>query len=326
MTAKATSPLLDQIIVGDCLKALRKIPDASVDACFADPPFNLNKRYGKHDDAMVREEYLAWCEQWILELVRVTKPTGSIFLHNIPKWLTHYAAILNRTAHFRHWIAWDSMSTPLGKTLMPAHYGILFYSKAAKGFKFYDIRAPHKRCRLCHGFLKDYGGKKDMMHAFGQLVSDAWTDIHRIKHNKRRDAHPCQLPLHLLERIILMSTDPGDVVLDPFLGTGTTAIAAKQLGRHYIGLELDENYARIAKEKLARTNETKFEGHFASIYLGKLQTLREDDAKKLFPPQLTKQQKREKKSQPVTAPAPAAELELNLATDPVRRRKRKAGN
>lgn len=314
---------LDQVIVGDCLKALRKIPDASIDACFADPPFNLNKRYGKHDDAMARDEYLAWCEQWMLELVRVTKPTGSIFLHNIPKWLTYYAAILNRHAHFRHWIAWDSMSTPLGKTLMPAHYGILFYSKAATGFKFYDIRAPHKRCRLCNGFLKDYGGKKDMMHAFGQLVSDAWTDIHRIKHNKRRDEHPCQLPIHLLERIILMSTDPGDVVLDPFLGTGTTAIAAKQLGRHYIGLELDEDYARIAREKLAFTSETKFKGCFASTYLGKLQTIREDDAKKLFPPQLSKKEflkKRALKTKRNTPAAPIDELELELSA----RRREKA--
>jgi len=309
---------LDQIIVGDCLKSLKKIPDASVDVCFADPPFNLKKKYGQHKDAMGLEDYLAWCDEWIGELVRVTKPTGSIFLHNIPKWLTHYAATLNRLAHFRHWIAWDSMSTPMGKTLMPAHYGILFYTKAAKGFKFHEIRAPHKRCRLCHGFLKDYGGKKDMMHAFGQLVSDAWTDIHRIKHNKRRDEHPCQLPIHLLERIILMSTDAGDVVLDPFLGTGTTAIAAKQLGRHYIGLELDEDYARIGRQKLAFVSETKYKGHFASIYLGKLHTIREVDAKKLFPPQLTKQQKRANRKQ-LKAPAKLEE-ELELLSDPRSRR------
>ena len=304
-------PPLDRIIVGDCLKSLKKIPDDSVDVCFADPPFNLKKKYGKHDDAMALDEYLTWCEQWIRELVRVTKPTGSIFLHNIPKWLTHYATILNRLAQFRHWIAWDAMSTPLGKTLMPAHYGILFYTKAVKGFKFYEIRTPHKRCRLCKGFLKDYGGKKDMMHAFGQLVSDAWTDIHRIKHNKRRDEHPCQLPIHLLERVILMSSDVGDVVLDPFLGTGTTAIAAKQLGRHYIGLELDENYARIARQKLEHTTETKFNGCFASIYLNKLQTIREVDAKKLFPPQLTKQQKREGKKN-AEAMAETMELEFKL--------------
>jgi site-specific DNA-methyltransferase (adenine-specific) len=202
------------------------------------------------------------------------------------------------------------MSTPLGKTLMPAHYGILFYTKSPKDFKFHEIRAPHKRCRLCDGFLKDYGGKKDMMHAFGQLVSDSWTDIHRIKHNKRRDEHPCQLPIHLLERVILMSTDADAVVLDPFLGTGTTAIAAKKMGRHFIGMELDEDYARIARAKVVAAQETKHQGFFVSEYLGKLQTIREVDAKKLFPPQLTKQQKQKQRRE--TMAKPPAVLELNI--------------
>jgi site-specific DNA-methyltransferase (adenine-specific) len=283
---------IDKIIVGDCVKVLRGIPDNSVDVCFADPPFNLRKRYRKYDDRKEQKEYLDWCKHWICELVRVTKPTGSIFVHNLPKWLTHYAAILDRLAHFRHWVAWDAMSAPLGKTLMPAHYGILFYTKSPKGFKFHEIRAPHKRCRLCDGFLKDYGGKVDQRHAFGQLVSDVWTDIHRLRHRKRRDEHPCQLPIHLLERVILMSTDPGDVVLDPFLGTGTTAIAAKQLGRHFIGIEMDRTYARIAREKVQSARASRFEGFYVSHFLGKLQTVRNVDAQKLFPPQLTKQQKR----------------------------------
>jgi len=284
----------DQILRGDCLSILRTLPDECVDVCFADPPFNLEKKYGEYDDRKELDDYLFWCEEWIRELVRVTKPTGSIFLHNIPRWLTHYAAILNRNelAHFRHWISWDALSMPLGKTLMPAHYGILFYTKAERGFKFYEVRAPHKHCRLCNGFLKDWGGKIDLRHPFGYLVSDVWTDIHRIKHNKRRDEHPCQLPIHLLERVVLMSSDAGDVVLDPFLGTGTTAIAAKRLGRHYIGIELDSGYVKIARQKLHDITKTKLKGVYVSRYLGKEQTIRDVDAKKIFPPQLTKQNKR----------------------------------
>jgi site-specific DNA-methyltransferase (adenine-specific) len=282
---------LDKVIRGDCLPVLRGLPDNSVDVCFADPPFNLRKKYTQYDDQRALDEYLAWCEDWLRELVRVTKPTGSIFVHNIPKWLTYYATILNRLAHFRHWIAWDAMSMPLGKTLFPTHYGILFYTKAQRGYKFYEIRAPHKKCRLCDGFLKDYGGKKDLRHPFGQLITDVWTDIHRVRHHKRRDEHPCQLPVHLLERLILMSTDAGDVVLDPFLGTGTTALAAKALGRHFIGIELDETYSRIAEKKLAGVAESKFRGFYVSSFLDKLQTIRDVDAKQLFPPQLTAPQK-----------------------------------
>lgn len=93
-------------------------------------------------------------------MVRVTKPTGSIFLHNIPKWLTFYATYLNKFAHFKHWISWDAPTAPMGKSLQPAHYGILFYTKEAKGAKIYELRYPHKRDRKQGYLLKDYGGKK----------------------------------------------------------------------------------------------------------------------------------------------------------------------
>ena len=244
---------LNRIIVGDCLEILRQSPDNSVDACFADPPFNLKKKYTSYDDRKALKDYLAWCEEWLSELVRVTKPEGSIFVHNIPKWLTYFADHLNQIAVFRHWISWDSMSIPLGKTLLPAHYGILYYTKRAKGFKFYDVRIPHKKCRLCDGYLKDYGGKKAQMHPFGTLASDVWTDIHRIRHNKRRDEHPCQLPIHLLERIVLMSSDPGDVILDPFIGTGTTAVAANA----WDGITSELTLMRIMHRLLERMLQKK---------------------------------------------------------------------
>ena len=293
--------LIDKVTLGDCLEMLRRIPSDSVDMCFADPPFNLDKRYNSYKDERPDHEYLSWCRQWLSELVRVTKPAGSIFIHNIPRWLTYYAAILNEMAYFRHWIAWDAMSNPLGKTLLPAHYGILFYTKSAKGFKFYEIRAPHKRCRVCGSHLKDYGGKKDQMHPFGALVSDVWTDIHRIRHNTRRDEHPCQLLIHLLERIVLMSTDAGDLVLDPFLGTGTTAIAAKALGRHFIGLEIDPFYKQIAEAKLARVTPSLYRGVYVSYYLGNIQSIRDIDAKALFPPQLTATEKKARRTARTTS-------------------------
>ena len=183
---------LNRILQGDCLELFKNIPDNSVDMTFADPPFNLQKKYTSYKDNLAFQEYLDWCEQWIAEMVRVTKPTGSIFLHNIPKWLTFYATYLNKFAHFKHWIAWDAPTAPMGKSLQPAHYGILFYTKEAKGAKIYELRYPHKRDRK-QGFLwKDYGGKKDGLHPFGPLVSDVWTDIHRVKHNSKRDPHPCQ--------------------------------------------------------------------------------------------------------------------------------------
>ncbi len=268
----------NQIIQGDCLELFKDIPDNSVDMTFADPPFNLKKKYTSYTDSLEFQEYLNWCELWISEMVRVTKPTGSIFLHNIPKWLTYYATFLNKHAHFKHWISWDAPTAPMGKSLQPAHYGILFYGKKEKGTEIYELRYPHKRDRKQGFLLKDYGGKKDKLHPFGPLVSDVWTDIHRIKHNKKRDIHPCQLPIHLLDRLILLSTDENDIVLDPFSGTGTTAISAKRLGREYIGFELDKEYAEISKRKLEAVEPNyKLGENWVSFYLKDVITIRNND-------------------------------------------------
>lgn len=274
----ALTKYLNQIVQGDCLKLFKQIPDNSIDMTFADPPFNLKKGYNSYKDSLKLQEYLNWCEQWVSEMVRVTKPTGSIFVHNIPKWLTYFAAFLNERADFKHWISWEAPTAPMGKTLQPAHYGILFYAKDKKKLKFYEVRCPHKRTRKHNILAKDYGGKKSLLHPFGPLVSDVWTDIHRIRHNKFRDEHPCQLPIHLLERVILMSTDEGDIILDPFIGTGTTAIAAKRLGRNYIGFDVDEHYVKMTKHKLEQTEPiSKIGENWVSFYLNDVVTLRDKD-------------------------------------------------
>ena len=273
---------INRIIQGDCLEVMKNFPDNSVDITFADPPFNLGKKYNGYIDEKGFKEYLNWCKRWIYEMVRITKPTGSIFVHNIPKWLTHYANFLNEIAYFKHWVAWDAPTAPMGKSLQPSHYGILYYVKDLKKSKFYEVRYPHKRCRKCGYLLKDYGGKKARLHPFGPLVSDVWTDIHRIKHNKYRDEHPCQLPIHILERLILMSTDENDIVLDPFVGTGTTVIAAKRLGRRLIGIDIDEKYVNITKNKLFKELPTsKVDDVWVSFYLDEIVTIRDKDWIKL---------------------------------------------
>ncbi|MCD6501757.1 site-specific DNA-methyltransferase [bacterium] len=294
---------IDTIILGDSIKVMSEIPDDSFDMTFADPPFNLKKKYNNYKDTREFSDYLNWCKSWLAEMVRITKPTGSIFVHNIPKWLTYYAHFLNDIAHFRHWISWDALGAPLGKTLLPTHYGILFYVKFARGFKFNDIRYPHKRCRSCKIVQKDYGGKKYLMHPYGPLCSDVWTDIHRIRHKKRRDEHPCQLPVPLLERLILMSTDENDIVFDPFIGTGTTAIAAKHLGRHFMGIDIDPKYVETASKKVSLELPTKINDFFVSKYLGKVVTIRDKDWEKMekyFPTdQLECVEKKEKSLEPL---------------------------
>ena len=272
--------LINKVIQGDCLEVMKEIPSNSVDVTFADPPFNLKKKYHSYYDKYEVEEYLSWCKKWLTEMVRITKPTGSIFVHNIPKWLIYFGSYLNEIAIFRHWIAWDAMGSPLGKTLLPNHYGILYYVKSDK-FKFYSIRMPRKRCRNCHYILRGQPHRKGRLHPFGPLVSDVWTDIHRIRHKKRRDEHPCQLPIHLLERLLLMSSDEGDIVLDPFVGTGTTAIAAKKLGRKFIGIDIDPKYVEITNKKLEEAEPTIINGCYVSHFLDNVITVRDKDWDKI---------------------------------------------
>lgn len=267
----------------DCLEVLKDIPSGSVQIVFADPPFNLGKKYNSTKDNLTRDKYISWTRDWIRECVRILKPDGSIFVHNIPKWLVICSPMLEEDSFFKHWISWDAPTAPMGKSLQPAHYGILYYSKELKT-KYYEIRHPHKRCRKrkCLSLLKDYGGKKDSLHPFGPLVSDVWTDIHRVKHNKYRDPHPCQLPIHLLERIILMSTEEGDIVFDPFMGTGTTAVASKRLGRNFYGSEVDKEYATAAINKVRQESFlSKIGDTWVGTHRGQVITLRNEDWEKI---------------------------------------------
>ena len=270
---------LNTIQCGDCLDVLKNIPNDSFDLSFADPPFNLKKDYAEYDDRMAEEKYLDWCKLWMAEMVRVTKPTGSLLIHNIPRWLIKYASYLDDVAIFRHWIVWDASSGPMGQSLQPNHYGILYYV-LSNGFKVNPLRTPNKRCRLksCGSIAKDWGGKKHNIHPFGSLLGDVWSDIHRWKHTPRSDQfHPCYLPLHLLERIVLLCTDEGDSVFDPFVGTGTTMLAAKRLGRRYFGIELSQEYVDFAERQLKDQPLSQLNGIWLSCHLNKIHTARSCD-------------------------------------------------
>ncbi len=232
----------------DCVSFLDSCPPGSFDLCFADPPYNLAKLYSDYDDARAAQEYLAWCDRWLTGMARALKPGGALFVLNLPVWAIHHAVLLHRHLEFHHWIAWDALSEPRGK-LMPAHYALLYYTKPGSPPTRNPIPPPAAPTYCLRA--KCIRERKAAGHDQKVELSDIWFDIHRIRHKRDRDHHPCQLPEKLMERIITMTTKPGDVVFDPFGGTGTTAIVAKQLGRQFVLTELDPDYVRIATERLA---------------------------------------------------------------------------
>ena len=249
-SSKLGEGMVDVVHHGDAVEILRRYPDHSIDLVFADPPYNLDKAYHAYDDERAEKEYVKWCDAWLREYARVLKPSGSLYVLNLPRWTMYHAAFLNRHLYFQNWIVWDAMSEPRGK-LMPAHYGLLFYTGHPSNFTFnYDrvgsLDARDYCLRRSCVRRRKAKGDDDKMP-----LTDIWWDIHRIKHRRDRDYHPCQLPKALMERIIRLSTNQGDVVLDALCGTGTTPVVAAKLGRRYVAIDVDKAYVQITQEKIA---------------------------------------------------------------------------
>jgi len=228
---------------GDCLKLLPLIYNETIDTIFADPPFNLAKEYGlKVNDKRSDEEYIIWCKKWINECIRILKPGGAFFLYNLPRWnviLGNY--LVESGLDFRHWITINiKLSLPISGRLYPSHYSLLYFSKGNPN-TFKRIRTPIEKCRHCGGEIKDYGGHRSAMNPKGVNLTDVWNDITPVRHwkFKSRKRTVNQLSTKILERIINMSTRSGDIVLDPFGGSGTTYDVCERLNRRWIGMEIE---------------------------------------------------------------------------------------
>ncbi len=230
----------------DCLDFLPTLRSESVHAVFADPPFNLGKEYSNgftsQDDAKAEEDYLGWSFQWINECVRILSPGGSLFIYSIPRWAYHFAAYLETYGmRFRHWIALTMKGTfPRGRRLYPAHYALLYFSKGDPR-TFNRVRIPIETCRHCGKEIKDYGGHRDKMNPLGVNLTDFWTDTSPCRHRgwKTRPGVNELKPM-IPARAIALSTEPGDIVLDPFGGGGSTYQEAQRLGRYWLGCELGD--------------------------------------------------------------------------------------
>jgi site-specific DNA-methyltransferase (adenine-specific) len=240
---KVFETALGVLYEGDCTKLLPAVYDESVDTIFADPPFNLAKKYGKKvNDDRPNNEYVQWSKQWLDECIRVLKPGGAFFIYNLPKWnIILGNHLVESGLDFRHWIAVNiKLSLPIPGRLYPSHYSLLYFTKG-KPKTFQRIRTPIERCRHCDGEIKDYGGHREAMNPNGVNLTDVWNDITPVRHwkfkSRKRSAN--QLSTKILERVIRMTTEEGDIVFDPFGGSGTTYDVCERLNRHWIGMEIE---------------------------------------------------------------------------------------
>jgi len=241
-----------KLFQGDCIDLMNHLESDSIDLIFADPPFNLNKLYpSKIDDNLKSEHYLAWCEAWAAECIRLLKPGGSLFIWNLPKWNTCMSSFLNKRLTFRNWISVDiKYSLPIKGRLYPSHYSLLYYCKGEKPATFHPDRLPMPVCPHCIGDLKDYGGYKNKMNPSGVNLSDVWLDIPPVRHAKYKKRNGSnELSVKLLDRIIEMSSNEQDLVFDPFGGSGTTYSVAEIKNRKWIGVEVGPVEGIIARIK-----------------------------------------------------------------------------
>ena len=248
---------LNQILIGDCVELMRNIPDASVDAVFADSPYNLQlgikTLYRPEDQTAARavrdewdafessQEYDKFTRAWVAECKRILKPDGAFWTigsyHNIFR----IGAILQDLGFWILndivWVKTNPMPNFRGTRFTNAHETLIWAT-------------PHKTGKYTFNYetMKKLNGGKQMRSNWDMNIC---LGEERIKGADGKSLHNTQKPMDLLRRVILASTKPGDIILDPFMGSGTTAAVARELGRKFIGIEREQTYVVAARERIA---------------------------------------------------------------------------
>ncbi len=240
---------LNKIICGDCIEVLGKVKEPFADLIFADPPFNIGYKYDKYNDKQKRENYIAWTKDWMTVCKKVLKPHSSFYIAIGDEYAANVKVIADELGLFmRNWVIWHyTFGQQMKKKFARSHTHIFYLVNDEKNFTFndYAIRIPSDR-------QLTYNDKR--ANPEGKMPDDVWDEYPRVcgTFKERTGWHPCQMPENLLKRIIAVSSNPGDCVLDPFIGSGTTAAVAYQLGRNYTGVEISEEYVENAKKRLAQ--------------------------------------------------------------------------
>lgn len=249
---------LDVIYSGDCLEFLSKIPSESVDLVVSSPPFNIGKT---SNDRIPLKDYLEWQQKVLTECCRVLKQTGSIFWEigayigdngsHIPLDIKFFPIFEGLGMIPRNRIVWIRPHGMHAKNKFSGRYEAILWFTKSLNYKFYldAIKVPQK-----YDNKKYWKGEKkgeNSCDPLGKNVGDVWA-FRNVRHNHDEDTiHPAQFPEDLIERIVLVTTEPFDVVLDPFMGTGATAVVAKRFNRHFCGAEIDPGYISIANQRLS---------------------------------------------------------------------------
>ncbi len=252
----------DFTVIGDVFTAINKVKDCSVDLLIVDPPYNLFKDFGgKSFKKLGKEEYALYTEKWINAVIPKLKPTASVYVCCDWESAIVIGAVLNNHFILRNRITWQREKGRGAKRNWKNSMEDIFFATVGKDYTF-NLDAVKQRRKVLAPY-RENGVPKDWEEtADGKFrdtcPSNFWDDISVPYWSMAENtAHPTQKPEKLIAKLILASSNVGDLVLDPFAGSGTTAVVAKKLGRKFIGIEQNPTYCAWAEYRLEKAEEDK---------------------------------------------------------------------
>jgi site-specific DNA-methyltransferase (adenine-specific) len=250
----------EQLINGDAFAILKEMRPATLDLLFADPPYNLTKEFGKESfKAKNAEQYEAWLDSWLSLCAPLLKPTASVYICGDWRSSSAIQRIGSKYFKLRNRITWEREKGRGAKANWKNAAEDIWFFTVSDDYTF-NLDAVKQRRRVIAPY-RENGKPKDWDEA-GMFrdthPSNLWTDITVPFWSMPENTdHPTQKPEKLLAKIILASTNPGDLILDPFAGSGTTAVVAKKLGRRFVAIESDEEYCLLAAKRLEMAETDK---------------------------------------------------------------------
>lgn len=243
---------LNQIFNEDAITGLQRIPDGSIDLILTDPPYGLGKDYGNDSDKQEAADYLAWTERWIDAALPKLKPTGSLYIFLTWRYSPEIFVMLKQRMTMINEIIWDRRVPSMGgstRSFSSVHDTIGLFVKSKNYYFDLDaVRIPYDAATKKARSRSIFVGAKWL--ELGYNPKDLWSVSRLHKEDVERVEHPTQKPLEIIQRMVLASCPENGVVLDPFMGSGTTAIAARRCGRQFVGFELNPDYCAIIEARL----------------------------------------------------------------------------
>lgn len=245
----------NRISLVDVLNGLNKLPDNSIDLVFADPPYNIGKKFGEgkeNGDKMAKEEYIEWCKKWIDECMRVLKPTGTFYFMGATQFINYLDSYVSNKYSVISRIVWyyDSSGVQAKKYFGSLYEPIIMVVKDKNNYKFNAENVMVEAKTGSKRKLIDYRKTPPQPYNTKKVMGNVW-EIPRVRYlMDEYENHPTQKPEELMRRMIVASTNEGDIVLDPFSGSFTTCAVAKKLNRKFIGFDIEEKYIKMGLRRL----------------------------------------------------------------------------